>query len=354
MSFAADEQSALADQVHRFLRDACEVSVLHKAFDGDADIARSIWRGMLDLGLGGLAVPEAYDGLGLSFAEVAAVSEQIGWAAAPGPWIGHTLAVLAIAKSGSDEQKSKWLPALASGEVTATAALCEGDHWKAEDWALSPEPRLTGGKDYVLGADEADLAVVGLAGGKLGLVELSAPGVTRAPFFSTDRTRPVGRLSFENVAVDVLPGAYGAQLLDLAAVLLAADAHGGSVRMLDDVVEYNKTRVQFDRVLASFQAIKHKFADMATSINPNGPLYRQAAANFEEAPEDFPLSATVAKALITETYSNVARLATEAYGGIGYTWEHSAHIWLRRAMFDYAWLGTPVTHRKRAADLMGW
>jgi alkylation response protein AidB-like acyl-CoA dehydrogenase len=354
MTAQSEEQSALTDQIDRFLREACEVPVLHKAFDGDGLIADSIWRGMLDLGLGGLAVPEEYDGLGLSFSEVAGVGEQIGWAAAPGPWIGHTLATLALAKSGSKDQQAKWLPALAAGQITGTVAFSESGLWRAEDWALAAQPKLVGSKDYVLGSDQADIAIIGLEGGRLGLVELGSPGVTRNPFFATDRTRPAGTLSFVGAGVDLLPGAYGPQLVDAAAVLLAADAHGGSRRMLEDVVEYNKTRVQFERVLASFQAIKHKFADMAAQIHPNRPLYRQAAADLDMESPALPLNASAAKALVTETFSSVARLCTEAYGGIGYTWEHSAHIWLRRAMFDYAWLGTPAVHRQRCVALLGW
>jgi len=354
MTTTTEDQDALIEGVDSYLREACRVDILHKAFDGNKEIADGIWGGMMELGLGGLAVPEEHGGLGLTLPAVASIGERIGWAGAPGPWIAHTLAALAIDKAGSDEQKARWLPGLATGEVVGTVALCEGSAWKAADWKLSAEPRLTGGKDYVMGSDEAHLAVVGLAGGVLGLVELGAPGVERAPFFSTDRTRPVGRLAFENAAVDLLPHAWGPQLLDAAAVLLAADAHGGSSRMLEDIVDYCKQRVQFDQVLASFQSIKHKMADMATSINPNGPLYRQAAADVDSAADNATLSASIAKALICETFSNVARTSTEAYGGIGYTWEHSAHIWLRRAMFDYAWLGSPSTHRARAADLLGW
>jgi alkylation response protein AidB-like acyl-CoA dehydrogenase len=349
-----EDQDALIEGVDNFLREACAVDRLHKAFDGDKALADEIWRGMLELGLGGLAIPEAHGGLGLGFADVAAIGERIGWAGAPGPWIGHTLAAVAIARAGSEAQKEKWLPAMAAGEFVATVALCEGAAWRADEWRLEAGPSLTGDKDYVLAALDADLAVVGLAGGRLGLVELSGPGVTRVDFASTDKTRPVGRLTFERAPADLMPEPFGAALLDAAAILLAADAQGGAARMLDDVVEYNKTRIQFDRVLATFQAIKHKMADMATSLNPTGPLYRQAAAAFDKAPAEAGLSASTAKALVTETFSNVARLCTEAYGGIGYTWEHSAHIWLRRAMFDYAWLGAPQTHRERVADLLGW
>jgi alkylation response protein AidB-like acyl-CoA dehydrogenase len=348
------DQSALDDHVERFLREVCPVDILHKAFDGDHVIAASIWRGMLELGLGGVTVPEAYGGLGLGLQEAAGLGERIGWAGAPGPWLGHTLAAIAIARAGSEAQRSTWLPSMASGEIGATVALSEGGVWRAEDWSLAAEPRLTGAKDYVLGLDTAGLVVVGLKGGRLGLVELGGPGVSVVMLASTDRTRPVGRLVFDNAPVDLLPEAFGPPLVDAALILLAADAHGGATRMLEDIVAYTNERVQFDRVLASFQAIKHKLADLAMAISPNGPLYRQAAASYDLAPGGASLTASMTKALVTETFSAVARTATEAYGGIGYTWEHHAHIWLRRALFDHAWLGSPTAHRQRAADLLGW
>src|SRR3979411_2938851 len=129
MTTTPEDQEALVEGVDSYLREACAVDVLHKAFDGDKAIADGIWKGMLELGLGGLAVPEEHGGLGLSLPAVAAIGERIGWAAPPGAWIAHPLAVLAIDKAGSDEQKARWLPRLASGEAVATVALCEGSVW---------------------------------------------------------------------------------------------------------------------------------------------------------------------------------------------------------------------------------
>jgi alkylation response protein AidB-like acyl-CoA dehydrogenase len=350
----SDDQREFNDQIDRFLRATCPVDRLHKAFDGDQAAYQAIWRGMLELGLGGVAVPEAQGGLGLGLLQIASIAERIGFAGAPGPWIGHVLATLAISHAGSEAQKARWLGRLASGEAVGAVALMEEDAWRPESWSLEAGPSLTGSKDYVMGVDEADVIVVGLAGGRLALVEAAAPGVRRAVWSSTDRTRPVGRLDLDQAPAELLPEAWGAQLVDAALVLVAADAHGGSVRMVDDIVDYSKTRTQFGKPIAGFQAVKHKLADLALFIAPNGPLYRQAAATFDEQPGEAALAASIAKAHITDTFSSVARTATEAYGGIGYTWEHSAHIWLRRALFDYAWLGGPAAHRARAATLSGW
>lgn len=350
----SDDQRVFNDAVERMLRETCPVDQLHKAFDGDKDLAGSMWRAMLDLGLGGVLVPEAYGGLQLGLLEAASIAEKIGWAGAPGPWIGHALATLAISRAGTEAQKARWLAKLAAGEAVGAVALMEGQAWSPDDWALQPEARLSGAKDFVMGLEEADVFVVGLAGGRLALVEAGAPGVTRTVWASTDRTRPVGRLVLENTPAELLEGAFGRDLLDAALILTAADAQGGAARVVEDIVDYSKTRVQFGKPIAAFQAVKHKLADLALVVEPNGPMYRHAAAIFDQVPQDAPQTASVAKAHITETFSSVARIATESYGGIGYTWEHWAHIWLRRSMFDYAWLGSPADHRARAAELAGW
>jgi alkylation response protein AidB-like acyl-CoA dehydrogenase len=351
----AEDLEALVDGVDSFLQEACLVDRLHKAFDGDEEITRSIWNGMMELGLGGLAVPEEYGGLGLSLLGVSTIGERIGRAGAPGPWISHTLAALAIARAGNAAQKGRWLPRLATGQAVGALAIHERDAWAADEWTLDPiDGILTGAKDYVMGAQDADLAIVGLRGGRLGLVELGGPKVSREPLTVNDRTRPVSRVVFDNAPVEVLPDDFGAGLLDAAAVLLSADAHGGSARMVEDINEYSKVRVQFGHVIAQFQAVKHRLADLALAIYHNGAFYRQVARQLDAKAAEGPLNASILKALVTETSSDVARIATESYGGIGYTWEHSAHIWLRRVMFDYAWLGTPAAHKRRALERIGW
>lgn len=350
----SNDQRELLDQVDRYLRDTMAVDRLHKAFDGDTKIFESMWRGLFDLGLGGVLIPEAYGGLGLGLLETSSISERLGFAAAPGAWIGHALASYAISSAGSDAQKGRWLPRMVSGDVVGTVALMEREEWSPDRWQLAGELRISGEKHYILGVEHANIVLVGLAGGILGLVEMTAPGVSMGVWSSTDRTRPVGHLGLENAAVELLPRPFGEQLLNAGLVLTAADAHGGSLRVRDDIVEYSKVRKQFDRPIAAFQAVKHKLADLALSVEYGGALYREAAATCDRAPQDASIAASTAKAHVTDAFNSSARIATESYGGIGYTWEHSAHIWLRRAMFDFAWLGSPTAHRKRAVDLLGW
>lgn len=349
----SDDQRALNEQLDVFLRDAT-TNRLHKAFDGDIDTARSMWHGMLQMGLGGVLISEEYGGLDLGILGASSISERVGFAAMPGPWISHVLAGYAIQQAGSQEQRRRWLPLLATGEMSATVALMEDAEWRPQAWQMKAASKLSGTKDYVMGLDEAEIAVVGLADGRLGIIDCSATGLVKKKWASTDRTRPVGRLTMDEVAVDLMPGRFTEPLLSAALVLAAADSHGGCLRVRDDIIEYSNTRIQFDRPISAFQAVKHKLVDLALHMQFNGPLYRIAAATCDEHPETAALAASNANAHITEIFASSARIATEAYGGIGYTWEHTAHIWLRRSMFNFAWLGQPGAHRKRVADLLGW
>lgn len=347
-----DEQLALVEPVDRWLRHACDARRLRKAFEGDDAMTAAIWSGLCDLGLAGVMVPQDQGGLGLSMFDVVLIAERLGWWAAPGPWPWHVLASMAIAEYGSEAQRSEWLPRLATGEVVATCAFAEGDRWNPESWTLAAGNAASGTKDYVPGPGVAGLCLAGLAGGRLGLVDLNASGVELSPWVSTDFTRPVGQLRLSKARVDPLPSAGGADVFDAGLILLAADAHGGSQRMLEDIVEYSKMRVQFGRPIGSFQAVKHTLANMALFVEPNAPLAWHAARAFDDKSDELRSAAAAAKAHITDTFADVARTATESYGGIGYTWEHAAHLWLRRSLFDYAYFGSPADHRRRLAHLL--
>jgi len=350
----SEDQLALVDPVERYLRSACDMPRLRRAFEGDDAIRADIWIGLCELGLAGVMVPQSHGGLELSLFDVVLITERLGWWATPGPWPWHVLATMAIAEYGSTAQKSEWLPRLATGEIVGVCAFAEGDRWDPETWTLHSGDGVSGSKDYVPALHHADVCVLGLAEGRLGLVDLNGPGLELEPWASTDLTRPVGQLRLSQAKVDPLPFGGGTEIFDAALTLLAADAHGGCQRRLKDIVEYSKMRVQFGRPIGSFQAVKHTLADLALSIEPNATLAWHAARAFDERSGELRAAAATAKAHVTDTFADVARTATESYGGIGYTWAHPAHIWLRRSIFDYACLGPPSHHRARLADMLGW
>jgi len=353
----SDEQRLLQDSVARFLEKENDPTRLRARFDAEEAFDAGLWRGMAELGLAGLAIPESLGGAGLALLDAALVAETLGRSAAPGPFLGHTLASLALALGGSPEQRKRWLPRLATGDVLATIAFAEpGGGWQPEDWSLASGPSLTGAKEHVLCGASADLLVVGTAGGGLALVEREKGSVVVEPFPGVDRTRRLDTVRFDGAAAEELPGgaAAAARVRDAGLVLLAADAFGGASRLVEMTVAYAGTREQFGVTIGHFQALKHQLANMALELEPARALVWYAAYALDHLPEEAARSAALAKAHLGERAMQVARDVVEAHGGIGFTWECDVQIWFKRCMFDRAFLGAPAAHRERAARLAGW
>lgn len=349
-----DEQESLFDTIQRFAQDRIAPR-LRAVVDGEDGHDPALWAGLMELGLGGIAVPEAWGGVGLGLLDLALAAEALGYAAAPGPFLGHALCGLAIAWGGSDAQRERWLPRLAAGEALGSLAVCEAGGWQPEQWRLDGSGgRLTGAKRHVPYPALADVLVVGLAGGRLGLVERGAAGMEATPLDVADRTRRLWNLRFDGTPVEALPGDVAGRLRDAALVLLAADAFGGARRCVDMAVEYAKTREQFGGVIGRFQALKHQLANLAVEVEPCRGLYWYAAHAADVGEADAPRVAALAKAHVTDRFLQAARDTVEAHGGIGYTWECDVQIWFKRAMSDHAAFGTPSVHRERSAALAGW
>jgi alkylation response protein AidB-like acyl-CoA dehydrogenase len=309
------------------------------------------------MGIAGLAVPEEHGGAGLEILDLAVAAETMGYHAAPGPFLGHVLAAHAITLGGSEEQKKKWLPALATGDLVGSVALCEeGGAWQPDEWQLAPGETITGRKEYVPCGELADLIVVGLAGGGLGVVERGAAGLGEERVDGADLTRRFRHLVFDSTPCETLAEGVAAsgRIRDVGLVLLAADAFGGSTRLLEMCVEYAKTREQFGVTIGHFQALKHQLANMALDVEPNRGLYWFAAYAQDHVTDEAERVAAIAKAHITDRFMQVARDSVEAHGGIGFTWECDVQIWFKRAMFDRAFLGTPAEHRERSVQLADW
>ena len=353
----SEEQQLLQETVAQFLEQECPPTRLREIFDGDAGLDPTLWKGLAEMGVTGIGIPEEYGGAGLEILDLAVVSETLGRGAAPGPFLGHVLASLAIDRAGSDAQKKKWLPGLAAGDRVGTVALGEaGNRWQPGEWSVEAGEILTGVKTHVPFASSADLLVVGVAGGGLVVVEAGASGLSCEKLPGADRTRRIEQVTFDSTPCEVLAGGAGAseRLRDVGLVLLAADAFGGASRCIDMAVEYAKTREQFGVTIGHFQALKHQLANMAVEIEPARGLYWYAAHAMDHVADESERSAALAKAHLTERFMQVARDTVEAHGGIGFTWECDVQIWFKRAMFDRAFLGTPSVHRERAAVLAGW
>jgi alkylation response protein AidB-like acyl-CoA dehydrogenase len=351
------EQLSIQDAVQDVVKGTLGERGLHEIYDGDREKEAQLWRELGALGVLGAAIPEEHGGLGLGLLDLALISEVLGYTCAPGPFLGHVLSALAIELGGDDKQRAEWLPKLASGEAIAAIALAETDgHWLPEQWTLSGKDKLSGVKNHVVCADQAALFVVGLAGGGFGLVDAKAPGVLIEALEGIDRTRPVFRVSFDNAPLSILPkGAAAApRVIDAGLALIAADGFGGGRSCVERASEYAKQREQFGQAIANFQGLRHQLANMALDVEPCRGLYWFAAHAWDKEDDGARHAAALAKAHITDRCLQVARDHIEAHGGIGFTWEYDAHIWMKRAMFNFAWLGGVREHRARAADLAAW
>jgi alkylation response protein AidB-like acyl-CoA dehydrogenase len=352
----SEEQQLLQETVRGFVENECPVPRLREVFDGEVDFDPTLWRGLVEMGIAGLIVPEELGGAGLEMLELALVAEVLGAGAVPSPFFGHALATAAVLAGGDDAQRRRWLPGLAAGDRLATVAIGEaGEAWDPDDYRVrAKDGTLTGIKTHVTHADSADLIVVALADGGLAVIERDAPGVKVERAESLDRSQPTATVQFESAPAELLVVAAGPRLRDAGLLLLAADALGGAWRLVEMATEYAKTREQFGRKIAEFQAVKHQLADMAIEVEPARALVWYAAHALDHIPDTAPHAVAMAKAHLTDRYTQAARDAVEIYGGIGLTWECELHMWLKRSLFDRTLLGLPRVHRERCAKLSGW
>jgi alkylation response protein AidB-like acyl-CoA dehydrogenase len=357
-----EEQELLQETLRSFVAGECPVSKLREVSDSESGYDPKIWEALVELGIGGLIIPDEYDGVGMEVLDLALVSEILGEGAVPVPLLGHSMAVAAILYAGSEEQKQKWLPALASGEMLGSIAYAEstddGEVWEAgQVTTLLKDGKLSGTKRFVPHGQFSDLIVVSVAGGGLAVVDVASAGAKVEPVDSLDRSRPLSSIVFEGTPAEELPNANAetvARVRDIGLVLLAADSFGAAWQLTRMTIEYTKERKQFGTPLAQFQGVKHQIANMATDIDPTRALWWYAAHALDHMADESEKNCALAKAHITERSMEVARSAFELHGGIGYTWECDLQYWFKRTMFNRVFLGTPSEHRARYADLVGW
>jgi alkylation response protein AidB-like acyl-CoA dehydrogenase len=366
------EQRQLRESVRRFLADLAplpRVRELMEAADAtDVDVWRQAGR---QLGLQGIAIPEGYGGAGFSFAEQAIVLEEFGGALYSGPYLASAVLAATALLSGEDEgARRELLPGIASGKTIATLAFTEDDgSWDpssirmaaAKNGSKGPGWRLDGQKSFVLDGHGAGL-ILTVASADIGLslfaVDGAAAGLSRRVLPTLDQTRRLARLEFSEVPARLIgsPGTARGVLertLDVAAIALAAEQLGGAQRALDMAVEYAKIRHQFGRPIGSFQAIKHRCADLLLEVESLRSAVSYAAAAVAAGSTEVPVLAALVKAYGSEVYSHVAGENIQIHGGIGFAWEHDAHLYFKRAKASELFLGDGSHHRERLAARIG-
>ena len=366
-----EEQEQFRDIVARFLRDTSPTVEVRRLMETDAGFDGGVWdRLNRELGLSALHVPETLGGQGFSFVELGIVCEEMGRALLCAPYLSSAvLATDAILQAGDPGQQADLLPAMASGERRGALAVTEpngGWHAEAVETTATRNGaayRLDGAKSFVIDGHTADFLVVvarepgsnGADGISFFTVAGDAPGLDRRLLETVDATRKQARLTFRGVPAEPLgePGA-GAPALERilvdAVTALASEMVGGAQRMLDSAIEYTKLRMQFGRAIGSFQAVKHKCADMLLEVELAKSAAYQAASAVAEGAEDAPALASLAKAAASDTYLQAAADCIQLHGGIGFTWDNDTHLWFKRAKSSEVLFGDATYHRERMLE----
>lgn len=339
MTYAhSEEQQMLVDQVASLLDDRSPPAALRKVIESGDSWNRDLWNALCELGVAGAAIPEQFGGIGLGPRELAVTMEQIGKRVAPVPFFSSIcLAAEAIVLGGTEEQKARLLPRLASGELVGTLALDEGSGVQAPE-DLSAQ--LTAGKLHAVkwpvpDGLVADTAVVVLAGGRLAIADLTGSETTRTALNGFDELRVHARIDF-NAAPAELLGPDGAprvlsRLLDRAAVYEAFEQIGGAEAAMLVARDYSSQRYIFGRTLASYQATKHKLAENLIELEVARSIALGAIDELDRTGTVPPRTAAAARIAATSCYENVSRDNLQIHGGIGFTWEADVHFHLRRA-----------------------
>jgi alkylation response protein AidB-like acyl-CoA dehydrogenase len=365
----SEEQEELRKSVRRFLEDKSPEAEVRRLMETTEGYDPAVWSQMAQqLGLQGLAVPEEFGGSGYTYVELIVVLEEMGRALLCAPYFSTVaLAANALLTSGDDAAKKDYLPGIASGETIATVALTEpAGRWDEQGVTTAASGSgdswtIDGTKSFVLDGHTAGLILVpARTGGGVSLFAVAgdASGLTRTPLATMDQTRKQAKLEFSGTPARLI-GSEGSawaglsKMLDLAAVALAAEQVGGAQKVLEMSVEYAKVRVQFGRPIGSFQAIKHKCADMLLEVESAKSAAYYAGWAAAEDSDELPVVASLAKAYCSDAYFHSAAENIQIHGGIGFTWEHPAHLYFKRAKSSELYLGDPTYHRELLAQRIG-
>jgi alkylation response protein AidB-like acyl-CoA dehydrogenase len=370
----SEEQDQLRDAVRRFLDSKSPSSEVRRLMETSEGYDPAVWSQMAnELGLQSIHIPEEYGGQGFTFVELAIVLEEMGRVLLCAPYFSSiVLAADAIMNAGTDAEKKDLLPGIASGETIATLAFTEPNgRWDASGIEMVAEGSgesytLSGTKMFVIDGHIANLLVVaartegtsGEDGISLFAVDGDASGITRTQLSTMDQTRKQAKLEFDGVSarpIGTPASAWPAfsKTLDQAAVGLANEMVGGAQKVLEMSVEYAKVRVQFGRPIGSFQAIKHKCADMLLEVESGKSAAYYAAWAAAEDNDELPVAASLAKAYCSDAYFHAAAENIQIHGGIGFTWEHDAHLYFKRAKSSEILLGDATYHRELLAQRIG-
>jgi alkylation response protein AidB-like acyl-CoA dehydrogenase len=365
----SEEQEELRKTMRAFLEAKSPETAVREQMDTEQGYDPAVWSQMgAEMGLQGLIIPEEFGGSGYSYVELGVVLEEMGRALLCAPFFATVaLAANTLLQSGDAAAQKQYLPGIASGSTIATLAFTEpSGKWDEAGITMKASKSgdtytLTGTKSFVLDGHVANLIIVAArAGGGVSLfaVDGDAKGLTRTSLSTMDQTRKQAKLEFAKTPARLI-GTLGkgwdvlSTVLDLAAVALAAEQVGGAQKVLEMSVEYAKVRVQFGRPIGSFQAIKHKCADMLLEVESAKSAAYYAMWCASEMNDELPSVASLAKSYCSEAYFHATAENIQIHGGIGFTWEHPAHLYFKRAKSSELLFGDPTYHRELLAQRIG-
>ncbi len=364
----SSEQQEFRELLRRFFAEQLPSGELRRQMQSESGFDPELWKRICsELGLAGLGLPEAQGGSGFGFAELCLALREAGAVLLGAPLFGSAaLAGRALLHAASEPARARLLPELAAGEVFALAFVGERGDWDPREAGCEARERrgrfaLSGAQQIVLHGHTAERILVvarepgGAADARVGLylVEGSAPGLTREALRGLDLTRRCARLRFESSPAERLDAggdtaAALARALDEARIALANEMLGGLERVLETAVAYARSRRQFGRAIGSFQAIKHKCADLLIATEASRSACQVAAEAVDDADPELPLLAAIAKAQLSQAYSHAAQENVQIHGGVGFTWEYDAHLYQRRAKASEIFLGDARWNREAA------
>ena len=385
MEFAfSDEQEMIRESAEGFLADVSDCAAVRAAMVTEQGYDSDLWQRLCsEMYWPAIHIPEAFGGLGLGFVELTILLEQMGRRLLCSPFFATAcMATPALLLAGSEAQKNAWLPRIADGSVTATLAFTSGNGWSADDVQATAIAEgegfvLNGMLSHVIDGHSAGLLIIaaripgstGESGISLFAVDATDAAIERQWLPTMDQTRRLARIQLNGLylGADALLGEFGAgwphleRVLQLACIGLAAEQTGGAQQVLDLSVAYMQERQQFGRPIASFQALKHRAADMMLQVECARSASYYAACVAQEALDsqgdaqvaaELPLASALAKAQCSETYFHCAAESIQLHGGVGFTWEYDPHLYFKRARACESFLGAPAWHRERIASVI--
>ncbi len=376
MQFAySEDQELLRDSTRRFLRDRCPIAAVRAGLDAPDRFDREVWRLGAALGWTAFLVPEQHGGGSLTdqpHVDLAAVAEELGRELYPGPVLATNVVADLLAREGSPELQQRYLASIVRGELSAAWCLTSSGSAELDDIAVeltegptgpdrsgaSTDLRLDGITRFVVGASVADLLLVCCAGPRgpaLAIVVPPSEGLYVRAMRGIDITRDLCEVRFDDVAVPAANLVVGSgpaaaaieRALQLATVVQSAEVVGAGEALLERTVQYAKERVQFGRPIGSFQALKHRMADMLIELEGARAATRYAALALADNREDCDEAVAVAGSYVREAIAHLCGESLQLHGGVGFTWEHDTHLYLRRVKSEQALYGEPWWHRER-------